>query len=270
MVTPIAVMVDFFSGWSFPRHLYSENVYRVWGNLPYEAGDYLTDGVLDMLYPGYQSSSYFHNESGFIMPTPYGDSADCILSDAEEWLLSRYPVLIVAGELESGLEVRDKLHAYVKNGGRLTITAGNLAKLPNGLAGIKVAGSGVRFESGETVQFETRKLVKTSPSSYVLWSCRIQHAFWQNVAIRLPLVSYAFAVKSRVNTRWKFATTPRVSGHLRLYRIADKSNQSANCRLINRRRRQSAICRRDLKMRILASAATILLLAMMSESSMCV
>ena len=34
MVTPIALMVDFFAGWTFPRHLYMNDVYRVWGNLP--------------------------------------------------------------------------------------------------------------------------------------------------------------------------------------------------------------------------------------------
>ena len=160
MLTPIALMLDFFSGWSFPRHLYTRNIYRVWGNLPYEAGDYLTDGVLDMLYPGYQNSSYFHDESGFITPTPYGDSADCIFSDAEEWLLSRYPVLVVAGELGGGLEIREKLQAYVESGGCLIITAGSLAKLPGGIAGIKVAGPGVRFESGETMKFETKELVE--------------------------------------------------------------------------------------------------------------
>jgi len=161
MVTPIAIMLDFLSGWTFPRHLYTGSVYRVWGNVPYEAGDYLTDGVLDMLYPGYQNSSYFHNESGFITSTPYSDSADCILSDAEEWLLNRYPVLIVASELEGGFEIRDKLQAYVKNGGRLIITAGSLTNLPNGIAGIKVDdGLGVSFESGESIQFETIKLVE--------------------------------------------------------------------------------------------------------------
>ena len=82
MLTPIAVMTDFFAGWTFPRHLYTGDVYRVWGNLPYEAGDHLTDGVLDLIYPGYQNSSYYHDESGFLVPTPYGDAADCLLSDA--------------------------------------------------------------------------------------------------------------------------------------------------------------------------------------------
>jgi len=135
MHTPVALLLDFYSGWTFPRHLYWADVYRVWGNLPYEPGDYLTDVVLDLLYPGYQNSSYFHDESGFIAPTPYGDLADCLLSDAPLWVLERYPVVIVAGELRGGRELRDKLQSYAERGGHVVITAGNLAKLPGGLAG---------------------------------------------------------------------------------------------------------------------------------------
>jgi len=141
MQTPVAMMLDFYSGWSFPRHLYTGDVYRVWGNLPYEPGDYLTDAVLDMLYPGYQNSSYYHDESGFLSPTPYGDIADCLLSDAPAWLLARYPVVVVAGELSGGREIRDKLCAYVENGGHLVITQGNLAKLPGGLPGAGAVSS---------------------------------------------------------------------------------------------------------------------------------
>ena len=135
MHTPVALLLDFYSGWSFPRHLYSGDVYRVWGNRPYEAGDFFTDAVLDLLYPGYQDSSYFHDESGFIAPTPFGDIADCLLSDAPLWALERYAVVIVAGELGGGREVRDKLQTYAEQGGHVVITAGNLAKLPGGIAG---------------------------------------------------------------------------------------------------------------------------------------
>ncbi len=135
MHTPVALLLDFYSGWSFPRHLYSGDIYRVWGNRPYEAGDYLTDAVLDLLYPGYQDSSYFHDEAGFITPTPFGDIADCVLSDAPLWALERYAVIIVAGELGGGREVRDRLQTYAERGGHVVITAGNLAKLPGGIAG---------------------------------------------------------------------------------------------------------------------------------------
>jgi hypothetical protein len=121
--TPIALMVDFRAGWSFPRHLYTDDVYRVWGNLPYERGDYLTHGALEMLFPGYQDSSYFHNETGFLTATPYGDSADVLLSDAPGWLLDRYPLLVLAGDVHAGEELRDKLKSYVRHGGRLVLPA---------------------------------------------------------------------------------------------------------------------------------------------------
>lgn len=148
MHTPVALLLDFHAGWSFPRHLYTSNVYRVWGNLPYAAGDYLTDAVIDLLYPGYQDSSYFRDESGFNVPTPYGDITDCLLSDAACWLLARYPVLVVAGELAGGQELRDKLEAYVQAGGHLVLTAGNLAKLPGGIGGRTTAKTTTEFRHG--------------------------------------------------------------------------------------------------------------------------
>ncbi len=135
MYTPVALLLDFHCGWSFPRHLYSGDIFRVWGNLPYDAGDYLTDAVLEVLYPGYADSSYFHDETGFIAATPYGDIVDCLLSDAPGWLLSRHTVVVVTSELTGGREIRDKLQAYVEGGGHLIITAGNLARLPGGIAG---------------------------------------------------------------------------------------------------------------------------------------
>jgi len=171
MATPIALLIDFNAGWTFPRHLYTENVYRVWGNLPYEPGDYLTDGLLDMLYPGYQDSSYFHDESGFIAPTPYGDSADCLLSDAEGWLLDRYPLLVVAGALAGGAEIRDKLEAYVRNEGHLIVTAGSLARLPGGLAGIETAGPCVRLPAGARIEGLGESL--TEAQSFELYPLRL-------------------------------------------------------------------------------------------------
>jgi hypothetical protein len=163
MMTPVALMLDFFAGWTFPRHLYTSEVYRVWGNLPYEPGDYLTDGVLDMIYPGYQDSSYFHDESGFIAPTPYGDIADCLLSDSPAWLLARYPLLVIAGESGGGAEVRDKLEAYVEQGGHLILTAGNLAKLPGGIAGFQIGNSVKHFNKGARVRVGTQQVVEDGP-----------------------------------------------------------------------------------------------------------
>jgi len=119
MHTPVAVLLDFNAGWTFPRHLYTDKVYRVWGNLPYAEGDYLTDAALDLLYPGYQDASYFHDESGFLAATPYGDIADCLFSDAPLWVLERYPLVMLAGQFARNLELLAKLDRYVEGGGHL-------------------------------------------------------------------------------------------------------------------------------------------------------
>ncbi len=158
LYTPVAVMLDFFSGWTFPRHLYSGNIYRVWGNLPYEDGDYLTDNILNMLYPGYQDASYFHDETGFITPTPYGDIADCILSDCPLWILQQYPVLIIGNKLNGGYEIKDKLEHYIQSGGQLIITAGNLDNMPNGLCGIKTGQKEIFISKGETINLNGNDL----------------------------------------------------------------------------------------------------------------
>jgi hypothetical protein len=162
LYTPVAVMVDFFSGWTFPRHLYSRNIYRVWGNLPYAEGDYLTDGILDMFYPEYQDASYFHNEKGFITPTPYGDVVDCILSDCPLWLLQQYPVLVIGDKLNGGHEIRDKLEKYVESGGHLIITAGSLENIPGGLTGINTGKGEEIFNSKSSVLYNNSELKESS------------------------------------------------------------------------------------------------------------
>lgn len=157
MMTPTAVLTDFECGWSFPRHLYSGWTYRVWGTIPYESGDYLTNDVMDLLYPGYQDSSYFHDETGFLTPTPFGDSADNLLSDAPLWLLVRYPLIVAAGDLKGRLETKTKLISYLQQGGRLVMTAGNLAAFGE-MAGVSVGAiqnqktAEIRFGDGSSVQ----------------------------------------------------------------------------------------------------------------------
>ncbi|MCX5769713.1 MAG: hypothetical protein NTZ09_05510 [Candidatus Hydrogenedentes bacterium] len=157
MHAPVALMLDFFAGWTFPRHLYTSDVYRVWGNIPYNMGDYLTDNLIDLIYPGYQDASYYHDERGFISPTPYGDIADCLLSDAPRWVLDQYPMIILAGGITPTAELFDNLRGYVENGGCLVATAGNLRY---GITGAPLAvGNPIHFDKeqaqavGETEPF---------------------------------------------------------------------------------------------------------------------
>ena len=161
-IATTALYFDFFSGFCPPRHLYTDNLYRVWGNLPYSEGDYFGDGVLHLVYPQYQDSSYFHNETGFSSPTPYGDTLDILLSDTPLWNLMEYNTIIVASNLTGGYEAKDNLEAFVYGGGELVMTAANVAKLTGRILGITTemkcnlvaAGSVIDLYSGE-------KLVET-------------------------------------------------------------------------------------------------------------
>lgn len=129
MHTPVAVLLDFFAGWAPPRHLYTKNVFQVWGGVPYDHGDYMTHGVLSLLYPGYEDASYYHNERGFLTPTPFGDSADCVLTDVPLPVLRQYGLVVAAGNLYVTEELREKLMAFVEDGGELFVTGENARAL---------------------------------------------------------------------------------------------------------------------------------------------
>lgn len=159
MHAPVALLLDHFAGWVMPRHLYTDKVFQVWGALPYGDGDYLTHGVISMLYPGYENSGFFRDERGFLSPTPYGDMADCVLSDVPAWVLKQYGLLVAAGELMVDDELRDKIKAFIERGGHFIVTAVNARKLWPQLkiseGCIFSAGSIVKFSKGLDVKEES-------------------------------------------------------------------------------------------------------------------
>ena len=164
MYTPVAILLDYFSGWTFPRHLYSKEVYRVWGNLHYSEGDYFADHIFDLIYPGYERASYFHDESGFITHTPYGDIADCLLTDAPLWILKRYPLIIAANEISVTTELENKLLDYVASGGRLVITSGNCKSF----SFIDGQSSMQNFAGGQNVKFKEKAILKRTRSQFIM------------------------------------------------------------------------------------------------------
>ena len=165
MHTPAALLLDFFAGWVPPRHLYTPHVYQVWGGMPYEAGDYLTHGVLSLLLPGYGDASYYHDERGFLSPTPFGDMTDCLLSDAPLWILRQYGLVVAAGALTMTRELSDKLRAFVAGGGHLVATAGHARGLLPELA----IGCPVPVAAGATIHWHDGRR-EVEPDSFEL--CR--------------------------------------------------------------------------------------------------
>lgn len=126
LYTPLALITDFFAGWNPPRHLYTKDIYKVWGNLPYRSGDYQLHGLFSMLYPGYENAGFFRDERGFLTATPYGEIADMLLNDVRYEILSQYRATLVTNGTELSLEFYELLRRYVQNGGDLIIFADTL------------------------------------------------------------------------------------------------------------------------------------------------
>ncbi|MEG0463819.1 hypothetical protein [Bacteroides sp.] len=127
--TPIALMLDFFSGWMTPNEPFKDR-YKVWGFLPYQTGDFLTHQLLKMFYQDYDQSGLHKNEYAGLCNTPYGDALDVLLSDANVSALNRYAMVVIGGELSTNTaEVADRLTRYMNQGGKVIITIGNAQKL---------------------------------------------------------------------------------------------------------------------------------------------
>ncbi len=96
--TPVAIVLDHLAG-------YNGYMDKPWGILPPTAGDRAVRDLFDhQLFPG---SDHIHRrpdpanpESSYLRPTPYGEMFDVQLSSASAEMLSSYPVLLLAGEIE--------------------------------------------------------------------------------------------------------------------------------------------------------------------------
>jgi hypothetical protein len=138
MYTPIAFMLDFYSGWTVSRHLYRGDKYKVWGKLPYAKGDYLIDNTFRMVWPGYEDSSYLRNERGFICPTPYGDLFDVITNRCSLDILKQYTTIMLLGEVELSPEVVANLSAFVAAGGDLVLDARQAQAFAETVTGVRL------------------------------------------------------------------------------------------------------------------------------------
>jgi hypothetical protein len=170
LATPVAFMLDFYNGWNMPRHLYRGDKYKIWGKFPYEKGDYLTDALFRMVWPGYEDASYLRNERGFITPTPFGDIFDVITNRCHPEVLKQYSAVVLAGDVEMTPEVVQRLTDYAQAGGDLVLDARTAKSLPAALTGVELQGeaSGVLshlLSSGETFEERPYKYTVLHPNT---------------------------------------------------------------------------------------------------------
>lgn len=161
---PLAIMTDFHSGWTPPRHYYSDSFYTVWGCMPYEKGDHQMDMVFRNLYPGYQDCAYYRDGRGFLTATPCGDIADVVLSDIDPDILDRYQAVLYVGESEIDNDLLKKLIRYVDFGGIVVWSIAQLGPEALELAGISLTGR--MFSSRASKEPESETVYNEFPYSF--------------------------------------------------------------------------------------------------------
>lgn len=122
-IRPLAFMLDYHAGWAPPRHYYSSTAECVvWHGVPYGPSDYAMDRAYDCFYPGYIDSGFYRDERGFITPTPCGDVADILLTDAALQDMQAYPVIWLLTDESPTADLLDRMRAYAVSGGHLILS----------------------------------------------------------------------------------------------------------------------------------------------------
>ncbi|HTA28947.1 MAG TPA: hypothetical protein VK731_00605 [Candidatus Cybelea sp.] len=117
--TPVAIVLDHLAG-------YNGYMDKPWGILEPTVGDRQVRDLFDyQLFPG---SDHIHTkpfpenpELSYLRPTPYGEMFDVQLTSASAEMLSSYPVLLLAGDIEFDNELIAKLEQALKRGSRLLL-----------------------------------------------------------------------------------------------------------------------------------------------------
>ena len=139
LYAPVALLLDHYSGWAPPRHLYSGKRFLVWGNTPYSKGDHAIDAFFRFIWPTYEDCSYFRDERGFLTPTPCGDKFDVLTTRAHARSLAEYPTIVALGDIEFEPAFLALLRKYVANGGDLFADAEQAGALGAEATGLVLA-----------------------------------------------------------------------------------------------------------------------------------
>ncbi len=117
--TPVAIVLDHLAG-------YNGYMDKPWGILEPTLGDRQVRDLFDyQLFPG---SDHIHSkpfpenpELSYLRPTPYGELFDVQLTSASAEMLSSYPVILLAGDIEFDDELVAKLELALSRGSILLL-----------------------------------------------------------------------------------------------------------------------------------------------------
>ena len=140
--TPFAIMLDQFCGFNgFPL-----TQPRPWNVLPPELEDREISLFLDTIFPRSMYLDFMpgidvEQEDRRLVPSPYGDCFDVLLSNVSFEVLLSYPVLICLGPQRFSAQVVDKLNQYLESGGIVYLTYAHANQLKSELTWLQQKGT---------------------------------------------------------------------------------------------------------------------------------
>ena len=137
--TPVAIVLDHLAG-------YNAYMDRPWGILEPTAGDRQVRDLFDFqLFPG---SDHIHRppdqtnpEASYLRSTPYGESFDVLLTTANAEVLSAYPVILLAGDIEFDRGFTEALGQALEHGSRVLMSGRHRLALGSGWETLKRKGT---------------------------------------------------------------------------------------------------------------------------------
>jgi hypothetical protein len=138
--TPVAIVLDHLSG-------YNGYMAKPWGILEPTPGDLEVEDLFEeQLFPG---TDLFHAppvepgnpEAGYLRPTPYGENFDVLLNTATESVLSKYPAILLAGDIDFDGRFVTALFAAVRSGTTLLLQPRHVNALGEDFAHLQGTGA---------------------------------------------------------------------------------------------------------------------------------
>jgi len=136
--TPLAVVLDKYAGYNAFDDL-------PWGILPKTAGDQqLHDLFQRQLFPGSAASNapeVANPEAPYLVNTPYGEMSDVLLSTVTASKLSKYPEVLLAGDMTFDAAWVNELELTLRAGSRLLLSQAHATALgTTNLSRLQTAG----------------------------------------------------------------------------------------------------------------------------------
>src|SRR4030095_9061497 len=162
-VVPMALMLDFYSGFDTKHGPYNQSDGVWYQDIPYSSGDHMINNFFKLAYPnhwlhGTTPNAPFSDSAGYKSflasggdPRPYepmpttrwGDTMDVTLNTASLSTLNRYKVIVLMGGVVIDARLRPILQSWVQSGGTLVVNASQVSAADESLLGVTLGGSSV-------------------------------------------------------------------------------------------------------------------------------